>query len=87
MVNRLALNEGPLQATPPPNWLTAKGPCKICTAWFVTLPVADADGPAMFVFCGACSASPLLGKDRNTSSEAVSNRSAFNVCLRRDTRS
>ena len=46
-------------------------------AWFVTLPVADADGPAILVFCGAC-ADTLLGKHRDSISGTISNCSPFN---------
>lgn len=42
--------------TPDPYVLIAKGPCKTCTAWLVTFPVADAEGPAMFVLLGAACA-------------------------------
>ena len=75
------LSVGPGQDTPEPNVAIGKGPFNVWMAWFVTDPVALADGPAMFVFCGA-SANTLLGKHRDTSSEAVNNRSAFNLCLR-----
>jgi len=38
--------------------LSANGPCKTWTAWLVTLPVAEAEGPAIFVLEGACCALP-----------------------------
>ena len=41
---------GPGHDTPAPNVAIGNGPFNVCIAWFVTLPVADADGPAMFVF-------------------------------------
>jgi len=44
---------GPWQLTPAPYVLTAYGPCNTCTAWLVTLPVAEAEGPAMLVLLGA----------------------------------
>ena len=53
--------EGPAQDTPPPYVLTGYGPWSTCTAWFVTLPVADAVGPATFVVTGA---SALAGKGK-----------------------
>ncbi len=36
--------------------MTANGPCNTWTAWFTTLPVAEALGPAILVFDGACCA-------------------------------
>ena len=56
---------GPGQDTPIPNVVTGYGPCSTCTAWFVTLPVADAVGPAMLVFCGGASASAGVDINRD----------------------
>ena len=44
---------GPWQLTPPPYVLSANGPCRTWTAWLVTLPVAEALGPAILVLLGA----------------------------------
>lgn len=49
VIKGVRLNVGPWQLTPPPYELVTYGPCKTCTAWFVTLPVDVAWGFAIAV--------------------------------------